>query len=222
MNTRWVAGVDAVRILDELRKQYPSTGSYPFMIGDEKDLELLEETAEFESQVAAEIVGSSLEIDVDAWLVERRKEAEWYEFDEVGTIGEWPRELPDRGSLTIHTDIRTGKCKPKVLLGLARVDASWHLPATLKWGSWNSCPQPQLHCAFHRHWQEQLGAEITGMSHDVIECVVAHPPTNQTAAMNLAREQYWYCPDIVEQGCGSISKLGATLMNSRYWYFWWD
>ncbi|MBL8817724.1 MAG: DUF4253 domain-containing protein [Planctomyces sp.] len=28
--------------------------------------------------------------------------------------------------------------------------------------------------------------------------------------------------DIVEQGCESISNLAATLVNSGYWYFWWD
>ena len=28
--------------------------------------------------------------------------------------------------------------------------------------------------------------------------------------------------DIVEQGCGSVSYLAATLINSPYWYFWWD
>jgi hypothetical protein len=28
--------------------------------------------------------------------------------------------------------------------------------------------------------------------------------------------------DIVDQGCESISNLAATLLNSPYWYFWWD
>jgi hypothetical protein len=40
--------------------------------------------------------------------------------------------------------------------------------------------------------------------------------------MALAWEQYWYCLDIVDQGVGSVSALAATLLNSTYWYFWWD
>jgi hypothetical protein len=60
------------------------------------------------------------------------------------------------------------------------------------------------------------------MSGDVVECVVTKPPTDRNAATNLAWEQYWYCVDIVEQGCESVSNLAATLLNSPYWYFWWD
>jgi hypothetical protein len=26
----------------------------------------------------------------------------------------------------------------------------------------------------------------------------------------------------VAQGCNSISNLGATILNSPYWFFWWD
>ncbi|WP_408057982.1 DUF4253 domain-containing protein [Undibacterium flavidum] len=28
--------------------------------------------------------------------------------------------------------------------------------------------------------------------------------------------------DIVDQGCETISKLAATLLNSEVWYFWWN
>jgi hypothetical protein len=27
---------------------------------------------------------------------------------------------------------------------------------------------------------------------------------------------------IVDQGVGDVSTLAATLINSKYWYFWWD
>ena len=92
----------------------------------------------------------------------------------------------------------------------------------LSYGNWNECPRPEVHCAFHRQWQESYGAEITGISGDIIECVVSKPPTDEKAATILAWEQYWYCSDIVEQGVNSISNLAATLLNSTYWYFWWD
>jgi hypothetical protein len=92
----------------------------------------------------------------------------------------------------------------------------------LKYGAWNECPGPEVHCAFHREWQERFGAEITGMSDDVVECAVKNPPIDRKAAVVLAWEQYWYCSDIVDQECESVSKLAATLINSPYWYFWWD
>ena len=40
--------------------------------------------------------------------------------------------------------------------------------------------------------------------------------------MDLAWEQYLYCQDIVVQGCETIANLAATLLNSPFWYFWWD
>jgi hypothetical protein len=74
----------------------------------------------------------------------------------------------------------------------------------------------------HRSWQERFGAEITGMSGDTVEGLVRNPPRDGKAALDLAREQYCYCTDIVDQGCESISNLAATLLNSPYWYFWWN
>jgi hypothetical protein len=38
----------------------------------------------------------------------------------------------------------------------------------------------------------------------------------------LAKEQYAYCADIVEQGVGTIEALAATLLNGHIWFFWWD
>ncbi|MBI5726174.1 MAG: DUF4253 domain-containing protein [Planctomycetes bacterium] len=96
------------------------------------------------------------------------------------------------------------------------------MPAFLKCGAWNECPEAAVHCAFHREWQAEFGAEITGMSGDIVECTVANPPLNKEVAIKLAWQQYWYCADIVGQGCESISNLAATLLNSPYWYFWWD
>lgn len=126
------------------------------------------------------------------------------------------------GSITLHKEIRSGKIKPKVYLGLAKIEQPWHLPAAIHFGGWNACPSADEHCALHRSWQERFGAEITGMSGDVVECVVRKPPRDRKAALDVAWEQYWYCNDIVDQGCESISNLAATLLNSPYWYFWWD
>ncbi len=37
-----------------------------------------------------------------------------------------------------------------------------------------------------------------------------------------AREQYAWCPDIVDQGCESVGVLADTLAQSTVWFFWWD
>jgi hypothetical protein len=51
---------------------------------------------------------------------------------------------------------------------------------------------------------------------------VARKPQSRDEAIALAREQYAYCADIVDQGVGTISQLAKDLMAYDWWYFWWD
>jgi hypothetical protein len=217
-----IAGCDAIRLLNQHRSRYPATGQYPFLIGDAEELGRVREAADFNDRDSTGIVRASLDIKTPEWIAGRRKDAEEYEFSPHEILGDWPGEVAEKGSIGLHKDVLTGEIKPEVYLGLAQIEKSWHLPAILKYGAWNECPQPEVHCAFHREWQERYGAEITGMSGDVVECTVMKPPTDRKTSIILAWEQYWYCADIVEQGCGSVSNLAATLLNSPYWFFWWD
>jgi hypothetical protein len=217
-----VPGTDALRLLREHRLRYPATGRYPFLIGDDEELDRIKEGAEFNQQDPLAIIRASLEIMTAEWIAERRQKAEKYEFSLDETLGEWPGEIFEKGSIGLHKDVLSGKIIPEVYLGLAFIERPWQLPAILKYGGWNDCPEAEVHCAFYRKWQERFGAEITGMSGDVVECAVKNPPGDQEEATALAWEQYWYCTDVVEQGCGSVLNLAATLINSSYWYFWWD
>lgn len=217
-----VPGTDALRVLNQSRQHFPATGQYPFLIGDQDELERIEETMEFNKEDPATIVRTSLQIKLDDWIAQRRKAAEKYEFSADETLGEWPGEILGKGSIGLHKEVLSGEFRPEVIIGFATIDACWHLPAVLHYGNWNDCPAPEVHCAFHREWYHRFGAEIVGASGDVIECTVARPPTDRQAATALAWQQYWYCSDIVEQGGESVSNLAALLLNSPYWFFWWD
>jgi hypothetical protein len=217
-----IAGADTIQTLDDYRSRYPQSGQYPFLIGDLEELERIQEAASFNEQDPAAIIQGSLGISIADWIGKRRKEIEDDGLNSEEVSGEWPGEILEKGSIGLHKDILTGETKAEIYLGLASIEEPWHLPAILKYGAWNDCPESEVHCAFHREWQASFGAQITGVSGDVVECFVAKPPKNRDAAMKLAYEQYWYCTDIVEQGCGSVVNLAATLLNSPYWYFWWD
>lgn len=217
-----IPGADAVRLLNEHRQQFPATGRYPFLIGDAQELDRLMAAAEFNTQHPPDIIQASLAVNTADWFAQRRKAEAEFQFSEQELLGEWPGEILEKGSIGLHRDILTRKIQREVFLGLAPIDQSWKLPAVLRFGDWNDCPPAEVHCALHRAWQERFAAEITGVSGDVIECLVNNPPTTPDAATRLAWEHYWYCADIVDQGCGTISNLAATLLNSPYWYFWWD
>jgi Domain of unknown function (DUF4253) len=71
-------------------------------------------------------------------------------------------------------------------------------------------------------WHDLYGAEVVGITSDVVEMHVAKPPLDRESALSLAKAQYLYCNDIVEQGTQTLSVLAATLLEGSVWYFWWD
>jgi hypothetical protein len=57
---------------------------------------------------------------------------------------------------------------------------------------------------------------------DVVEMAVARPPRTRDEAIALAKEQYAYSPDIVDQGTETIDVLAAEIIGQPRWFFWWD
>jgi hypothetical protein len=137
-------------------------------------------------------------------------------------IGEWPMEPMGAPQLSVATETLTGAPLEKVLIVTLPTDDSSTIPAYLHWGHWNGCPAPEYHVAALRSWRERFGAELVGLSHDVMNVRVKSRPSTREAALDLAREQYVYCSDIVDQGVQTLSALAAVLMESDWWYFWWD
>lgn len=220
MQTITVAGSKALEELNRLRDEYKQSGLYPILFGDAEDFGRALETRPSTEEALA-MIKESLQIKPAKWLADKTDEqADFLQEDD----GEWP-ELSagdDEMGIITHLDILTRKPKKEVLIGLLEIDAPWKAFAHVGWGGWNDCPFPAEHCALHRYWQEQWGAEVVSMTMDVVQCVVARPPQDRDAALALAREQYVYCYDIVEQGTQSIAALAAGLVGSHHWYFWWD
>lgn len=137
-------------------------------------------------------------------------------------LGEWPVEVGPSVGLTVARDLSTGEPFPKIQIGIAPSDDWTTLPAYLRWGGWNACPAAEHHVAAMRSWRERYGAELVGVSGDTINIRVARRPKTREEALALAREQYIYCNDIIDQGFASYSALAADLMANDWWFFWWD
>ncbi|MBR0646634.1 DUF4253 domain-containing protein [Plastoroseomonas hellenica] len=136
-------------------------------------------------------------------------------------IGEWP-DVPEAGpGLTVARDHQDHPL-PKVHILVLPTRDGTAAPAFLKWGGWNANPPPELHVAALRSWRDRHGAELVGISNDVLNLRVTRRPETREAALALAREQSVYCEDIVLQGVGTLAPLAAILMASDWWYFWWD
>ncbi|MDP5279209.1 DUF4253 domain-containing protein [Sphingomonas sp. DG1-23] len=147
-----------------------------------------------------------------------------YQPNDLGApIGEWPSEVGQvLPGPSIATDILSGKVLDRVHILLIPARFGWEVPAYLRWGDWNACPPPEYHVAALRTWHAAFGAELVAINGDTMNLRAANRPKTRDAAMALARDQYGYCPDIVDQGAASVAALAAILMASEWWFFWWD
>jgi hypothetical protein len=76
--------------------------------------------------------------------------------------------------------------------------------------------------AAFRSWRHRFDIELVGIGRDTLNLKVGRRPATRDVAVELAREQYLYCNDIVDQGLGSLEALAASLMEANWWFFWWD
>lgn len=109
------------------------------------------------------------------------------------------------------------------LVGLVEATAGWQVPALLSWdGAANYDLGGAEHAAVLRRWAQRWGAELVTLSFDTMELLVARPPADDAEAALVAMEQYAYCPDIVDQGVGSLAALAVRQVRAPSWLFWWD
>lgn len=137
-------------------------------------------------------------------------------------VGRWPMFTPASTGLSVAADVLTDKPLPEVNIILIPTDDWTTIPAHLRWGGWNDNPPAEYHVAALRSWRDRYGAELVGLSHDVMNIRVAEKPKTRDEALKLAWEHYGYCYDIVEQGTGTLAPLAASLKADGWWYFWWD
>ncbi len=214
-----VSGDQAVDICLRLRKEEANKFT-PVILGNPADLSILLEGCTENKVPAPELIRISERISIESFLSKRT--AEDREYFSRAEVGEWPSDVSPSQNLTGHTDVL--KRRPLKVVGICKVPTpnSWEVPAFLKFGDWNECPAPEEHVAVLRHWNRRFGADIITITNDILECTVPNPPKTREEAMQLAREQFVYCPDIVLQGTQTLSGLAATLLDGRTWYFWWD
>ena len=211
-----VPGKEAVSVYQGMLND---KGVTPVIMGGPDDIVLLMENIELSEDSTEQILDKSTGVALPEWFDKRAaQDEEYYRFPD----GEWPTNGGPDLELSVHLEVLSRKPKKKVIIGMIPVAETWKVPAYLKVGGWNECPLPEEHVAIFKRWHEQYGAEIACVTGDVIECTISRPPANKQDAMTLAKEQYVFCPDIVDQGVETIENLGATLLNAPVWYFWWD
>lgn len=207
-----VSGSSAIDGWRALRARAGELDGWPVLLGDPADLELIEEEMAANAAPVAETLRAAEEV-AGAWIVDDDAPAS----DE--TI---PAEAEPHEGFSIPYDLTTGAPHRAVALAWIGGARSWEVPAHLAWGGWNACPAPEEHVATLRRWHERWGAELVGLTADAMELAVARPPVDDAAALELAREHYAYCAEVVEDGAGTVGALAGALRGATSWTFWWS
>lgn len=197
---------------------------WPVIIGDDQALALVGEQFGAEGNLASveSILEAARKVRLPRDLYGRLGTERLSDEDKAALAGEWPSAPPESAGLTVTIDLQNGKPFERVHILLIPTDDGAEVPAYLRWGGWNECPDPAMHVAVLRDWHARYGVELVGLGSDVMNLRAQRRPATRDAALGLATEQYFYCIDIVEQGVGSTSALAAALMTGDWWFFWWD
>ena len=153
---------------------------------------------------------------------QRKEEAEDDDMDwDEEVLGEMEGGY-ENNRFSCYWDSGTDMTHPLILAKIP-VKNPWEIFAYLPFGNWNECPNTPELMAVAKYWFEQYGAVPAAMSHDELEFLLPAPISKKNA-MEVALEQYGFCPDIVDQEPedATVGALADVLWQSIVWYFWWD
>lgn len=204
-----------------LRAEHPESGLWPVLLGSELgDLSaaLTPESRDGYDD-AAELRRAEAMTPVALQALRAERSAAYGDDDDPG---EAPRaDLPR----TVHRNPPSFTvAEDDGLVALVPAAHGWQVPVVLGWeGGVNYDMEPVDHGVVLRDWHERFGAELVSLSSDqVLELLVHRPPADPAEALAVAREQYAYCSDVVDQGVGTLTELAEQQVGSSSWYFWWD
>lgn len=225
-----VPGAKALARWEELRA---AGEGYPVIVGDAEVLNaLLAQVGDHDSPHIAATLAKAEGLQWPQALMDlkartREALAEMYAAGEIEEapqpeIGLWPNRPEAATMPTTPFDPWDGAPFDPCYILVVPARHGWEVPAFTAWGAWNENPPPELHIAALRSWHERYGAELVGMSGEVLDVRVTRRPATRDEALALAREHFEYCPDIVYQGSDTFAPRAASYMVSDWWYFWWD
>jgi len=153
---------------------------------------------------------------------QRKEEAEDDDMDWEEEVLSEMESGYDNNRFSCYWNSDTDMTHPLILAKIP-VKNPWEIFAYLPFGNWNECPDTPNLMAVAKYWFEQHSAIPAAMSHDELEFLLP-APVSQEQAMEVATEQYGFCPDIVdqEQDDPTVGNLADVLWQSTVWYFWWD
>ena len=84
---------------------------------------------------------------------------------------------------------------------------------------WNYDISPEVVIARLKKWDAEFGLVLSGVGFDWMEAQFRRQPANM---LEYAKEVYAFCPDVVDQGTGTVEGLAADMKRTNTLFLWWD
>ncbi|SHH41908.1 protein of unknown function [Jatrophihabitans endophyticus] len=203
------------------RASYERTGQWPFLLGDPASVGETVSIAGGDHEPGS--VAAGAEIDAAWWLAERDPAALASDGEGLAAPLDWGIDAADLPALAVQPAGFVAAGAPTVLAFVPARAGGCEVPALLSWtGAANAEISGDEHYAVLRHWHERFGAELVTLGFDTLELSVPRPPVAAVDALAVGREQYAYCPDVVDQGVQTLQALVTGQVVRQSWWFWWD
>ncbi len=203
----WPVIIDDLETLDRLGEQMDSAHPTSFTAEQQRDWAWVKELPEEWREWADK--GNKLSF--EGWVAEREAEDPL----EDDFMGEWEDLNPSEKYMLEPDILRKGDNQ----ILLLPVENFWEVPAYLRFGNWNDCPKPDVHVSAFKYWSQRFGAQLIGIRFDTIEFVLEKPVKDKEEAIEIAKQQYYYCSDTAPSG---LLQAASCLPGVKGWMFWWD
>jgi hypothetical protein len=226
-----IPGEQAFTTWLQLRALVPQTSRWPLIMGD---LDIIDSAsfALMEQREASvqDILDLVKKVDIEKWVADAvSNDPDRYAVPPDKTGRRFGRKYPSEDREALEDMVVTHRIEPimyarplpHALIGLLPVREGWKVPAVMKWGGWNDCPAPEIHCAVLKDWSEKYGADLVGIADSVLDVIVDRTPEAGEKAIELATLHSIYN----EKGWSEmfvLEELAVHIHITQVWTFWWE
>lgn len=135
----------------------------------------------------------------------------------IKAVRELRRELEGQGYGVFIVDMAFGMGMDR--LAVIKSDDRFEILRVMQTGGVNYDVFPKDVQERLREWDERFGIDILGAGFDWAQAEFVNKPDDMDA---FAAEVYEFCPDVVEQGSGSVEALAKEMSDTNSVFLWWD
>jgi hypothetical protein len=104
-------------------------------------------------------------------------------------------------------------------VSVLKVSEPWDALRVMGTNGWNYDIGPEDIIARLVEWDQRFGLTLRGAGFDWLEAGFKRAPDDMR---EFGEEVYEFCPDVVEQGTGTVEALSVEMTRTNSVYLWWD